>query len=88
MRLRMIPEFSKGRGFSKNPRESIMVFDAGKMKHRKKKIKSFLILFVISKVAECKFEEGTLQSHYNATHYKMVLDITRPCLGSQMVIFI
>ena len=33
-------------------------------------------------------EEITLQSLYNATRYNMVLVITRPGLGSQMVIFL
>ena len=47
----------------------------------------------IFKLEDCKtypkaFKHATLQSLYNATHYNTVLFITRPGLGSQMVIFV
>ena len=41
--------------------------------------------FYFEKVS-CCFHTG--QSLYNATHYNTVLDITRSCHGSQMVIFL
>ena len=48
----------------------------------------FLCCFLYQKNTLFQGETTTLQSHYNATRYNTVLVITRPVIGSQMVIFL